>query len=209
MKGKQGRRRFSRPRTRASLDRAFEMICRTDRTMSPGTLKQVLSLAVELAREGREGRKVGTIFVVGDSGAVLEQSKCLILDPLWGHADAERRIASPDVRETVKELALLDGGFVVSDEGVVVSAARYFNASSEGIDLPLGLGGRHLAAASITRETGAVAVVVSESAVVRIFDDGELVSEVIPELWMLSHHNVLIRGDYDESSAADVTVLSK
>src|SRR5258708_6977081 len=126
-------------------------------------LETMVILAVEIAREGREGRKIGTLFTIGDTQAVLRNSRPLILDPLLGHPDEKKRITSHDMRETIKELAQLDGAFVISEEGIAVSACRYLNASSEGISLPLGLGSRHVAAASITRETKAVAVVVSES----------------------------------------------
>jgi diadenylate cyclase len=88
---------------------------------------------------------------------------------------------SPDLRETLKELAQLDGAFVVSDEGVVLSAARYIDAASNHLELPLGLGSRHVAAASVSSRTEAVTVAVSESSTVRMFDDGE----IVPELWLL------------------------
>lgn len=157
--------------------------------VDPDVLESVLSLAVEIAREGREGRKIGTLFVVGDSEAVLAQSRPLVLDPLFGHPDELRRVTDPAFRETAKELAQLDGGFVVRNDGVVVSAARYIDASSEGVDLPLGLGSRHMAGASITLRTGAVAVVASESSVVRMFDRGEIVAEILPELWLLRRYS--------------------
>jgi DNA integrity scanning protein DisA with diadenylate cyclase activity len=140
---------------------AFAGICTKERKVDLETLRQVITLAVELAREGREGRKVGTMFVVSDAEKVLRHSKCLILDPLWHHPRERRHIEDENLRETVKEPSQLDGAFVISDDGVVSSAARYINASAEGIDLPLGLGSRHMAAASITRQTDAVAVVVS------------------------------------------------
>jgi len=117
---------------------------------------------------------VVTLFVVFDSEAVLQRSRCLILDPLAGHPDSNKRIDDHDVRETIKELAQLDGAFIVSNTGVVISACRYINASSQGIALPLGLGSRHMAAASITKETEAIAVVVSESSVVRVFEGESL-----------------------------------
>jgi len=81
----------------------------------------------------------------------------------------------------------------VADDGTVVSAARYFDATSEGIELPLGLGSRHMAGASISRSTDAVAVVVSESSIVRVFDNGKIISEIIPELWMLRRHGLALQ----------------
>ena len=152
------------------------------------TLALTVSLAVEIAREGREGRRIGTLFVVGDHEAVLGSSRPLMLDPLRGHPDEEKFLGDPDMRETVKELAQLDGAFVVSEGGVAVSAARRLDASSDGLRLPLGLGGRHVAAASVSRRTNAVAVTVSQSSMVRVFRGGELVEEITPEIWMLEHY---------------------
>jgi DNA integrity scanning protein DisA with diadenylate cyclase activity len=162
--------------------------CTPERGVDHDVLLSVVTLAVEIAREGREGRKIGTLFVVGDVPAVMGHSKELILDPLHGHPPAKKSITSHDMRETVKELAQLDGAFVVSGTGVVLSACRYLDTSSRGIKLPLGLGSRHMAAASITRQTDAMAVVVSESSVVRVFDDGAIVAEIIPEFWIMSQY---------------------
>jgi diadenylate cyclase len=156
--------------------------------VSPEILRSVLDLAIEIAREGREGRRVGTIFTIGAEDAVLEHSSCLILDPLAGHPDEARSITDPDLRETVKELAQLDGGFVVGRDGTVRSACRYFEVVRPQRSQPLGLGTRHLAAASISASTGAVAIVVSESSVVRIYAAGELLTEVLPELWLLHRY---------------------
>ncbi len=180
-----------------------------ERNINLNTLKEVLLLVVEIAREGREGRKIGTLFVVSDSDEVLKQSRPIILDPLHGHPDEFKRIDNSNMRETIKELAQLDGAFIVSDDGVVISACRYINASSDGIMLPIGFGSRHMAAASITKETGAVAIVISESPIVRIFNEGELVSEIIPELWMLSKHGHHLTGTYLEKTDHELTVLSK
>ena len=148
----------------------FKEICSERRGVDTRVLKQAVTLAVEIAREGREGRKIGTLFVVGDSEEVLKGSRPLILDPLAGHPDEAKHIADSNVRETLKELALLDGAFVVSDEGVVLSAARYIDTLSENLNVPLGLGTRHMAAASVSHRTNAVAVAVSESSMVRVFD---------------------------------------
>ena len=172
----------------------LDEVCSERRGVNNRTLRRVVNLAVEIAREGREGRKIGTLFVVGDSEEVLKHSKPMILDPLYGHPLESKRIDDPDVRETLKELAQLDGAFVVSDEGVVLSAARYIDAVSNHLELPLGLGSRHVAAASVSSRTEAVAVAVSESSTVRMFDDGELVAEIVPELWLLSGYGSYLDG---------------
>lgn len=174
-----------------SYDELINGICCSKRMVNVKTLEYIITLAIEIAREGREGKKVGTLFVISDSEQVLNRSKSLILDPLLGHPDKLRKIDNPNLRETIKELAVLDGAFIVSDDGIVISAARYINSSSKGIKIPLGLGSRHMAAASITKKTNAVAVVVSESSVVRVFDDGQIISEIIPEIWMFQKYTNL------------------
>lgn len=181
-------------------------ICTEQRGVNLYTLEQVILLAVEIAREGR---KIGTLFVVADTAATLKRSRCLILDPLWHHPAEQKRIDDPNLRETLKELAQLDGAFIVADAGIVLSACRFIDVSSEGIELPLGLGSRHMAAASITKQTDAIAVVVSESAIVRVFDGGELVAEIIPELWLLRRHNFHLTDPYSLRKADAVTVASK
>src|SRR5436305_1108103 len=111
-------------------------------------LEMLIELAVEIAREGREGRRIGTLFTLGDEQAVLAKSRPLILDPLAGHPESLRSLKNPSLRGTIKELAQLDGGFVVSRDGVVLSACRYLDAASTEVDMPLGLGSRHIAAAN-------------------------------------------------------------
>ncbi|MFQ5754341.1 MAG: DNA integrity scanning protein DisA nucleotide-binding domain protein [bacterium] len=158
----------------------INQICTPERKVAPPVLKSVLELAVELAREGREGGKIGTIFTVGDEEDVLKYSRPLILDPLFGHPDELKRIDNADMRETVKELAQLDGAFIVSSAGVVISAARYLEAPTEKAVLPQGLGARHMAAAAMSLYTDAVAIVVSANSVIRVFDDGKIVGKVLP-----------------------------
>jgi DNA integrity scanning protein DisA with diadenylate cyclase activity len=185
----------------------YEEICTQKREVDARVLEQTVSLAVEIAREGREGRKIGTLFVVGDSGEVIKRSKPMILDPLHGHPDESKQIEDPDMRETIKELAQLDGAFLVSNAGVVLSGARYIDAASDSLDLPLGLGSRHVAGASISRQTRAV--VVSESSMVRMFDDGELVSEIVPELWMIDGYTSRMEGRTFTRRDEDVTVIGR
>src|ERR687894_2822565 len=187
----------------------YAEICSERQAVNTEVLKQVVSLAVEIAREGREGRKIGTLLVVGDSGEVVQRSKPMILDPLQGHPDEDKYIDDPNTRETIKELAQLDGAFIVSNAGVVLSAARYIDAASDSLTLPLGLGSRHMAGASISQQTDAVAVVVSESSMVRIFDDGELVSEIVPELWMIEGYRSRVEGQTLTRQEEDITVITR
>src|SRR5213593_2024488 len=168
----------------------FEKISSKLHARSPEVAQRVIELAVEIAREGREGRRIGTLFTVGDAETVLRHSRPLILDPIATHPEQLRSIWNTDLRGTLKELAQLDGAFVFDDNGLVVAACRYLDAKASDVELPMGLGSRHLAAASISRLPRATAVVVSESAIVRIFEDGVLIGDIIPELWLLGHEHV-------------------
>ena len=158
------------------------------------TLEEVVELGVEVAREGREGHKIGTLFVVGDADAVLEQSRPLLLDPLHGHPPELLHVSRPEFRENVKELAQLDGAFVVDEGGTFLAACRFVDVDlSNPTNFLPGLGTRHAAAASITRTTSAIAVVVSQSSVVRVFADGEIRAEIIPELFLLTREQLFAR----------------
>ncbi len=145
------------------------------------TLKIVVDLAVEIGREGREGKPVGTLFVVGDTRKVLQSSHATSFDPVRGYSRSERKLTDPRVREGIKEIAQLDGAFVVASDGTVEGAARYIDASAESVSVAKGLGARHWAAAAITRRTKSVAVAVSETnGTVRIFQNGEVVLRIEP-----------------------------
>ena len=145
------------------------------------TLKLVVDLAVEIGREGREGKPVGTLFVVGDTRKVLASSHPTGFDPVKGYSRKERNLADHRVREGIKEIAQMDGAFVISADGIVEAAARYIDASAAHITLSKGLGARHWAAAAISKKTNAVAVAVSESnGTVRIFQEGDVVLRIEP-----------------------------
>lgn len=145
------------------------------------TLKTVVDMAVEIGREGREGKPVGTMFVVGDARKVMASSHPTGFDPVKGYSRKERSLDDPRVREGIKEIAQLDGAIVVSADGIVEAAARYIDASAANITLSKGLGARHWAAAAISRTTQAVAVAVSESTgTVRIFQNGEVMLRIEP-----------------------------
>lgn len=185
----------------------FESILCQISEYDPGVLETLIELAVEIAREGREGRRIGTLFTFGDEEAVLAKSRPLILDPLAGHPDSTRTVSDPNLRGTIKELAQLDGAFVVSREGIVLSACRYLDAVTSQIDLPLGLGSRHIAAANMSAVTEAVGIVVSESSVVRLFCHGKLVGEIIPELWMMNR-TAQLHGPVKKETYGDLAVLT-
>lgn len=145
------------------------------------TLRQVTDIAIEIGREGREGQPVGALFVVGQHRKVLEFSHEQIHDPFRGYARKERLIRSPRVRESVKELAQIDGAFVVSADGVMVSAGRILDAPASGVTLSKGLGARHWAAAAISKVTKAIAIAVSQSTgTVRLFQNGHVVLRIEP-----------------------------
>jgi DNA integrity scanning protein DisA with diadenylate cyclase activity len=187
----------------------FENICSRVPWCRLEVLDPILDLAIEIAREGREGRRIGTLFTVGDASGVLRASRPLILDPLAGHVGDATRINSAGLRGTVKELAQLDGAFVIDRDGVVVAACRYLDAPAGGLDLPLGLGSRHIAGAAISRALDVIAVVVSESAVVRVFYQGVLIAEVLPELWLLSRHHLQLRGPVTEQHVRDLAIFTQ
>lgn len=141
-------------------------------------INEVLDIAMEISIEGKEGKPVGTIFVVGDSEKVLKMSDQLILNPFEGHNAV---IFDKKVRGTIKELSSVDGAFVIGEKGEVIAAGRYLDPSGGNLKLPLGLGARHYAAAAISKHTNAIAITVSESGgIVRIFKNGEIIVEINP-----------------------------
>lgn len=145
------------------------------------TLRVVVDLACEIGREGREGKSVGTLFVVGHHRKVMALSQEQVHDPFKGYPKSECLIRSPRVRESIKELAQIDGAFVISADGVVQAAGRHLRASAEEIVLSKGLGSRHWAAAEISKATDAIAIAVSESTgTVRVFQDGKVVLRIEP-----------------------------
>jgi len=150
---------------------------------NPQVVEALVSLAMAIGHEGFEGHPIGTIFVLGDSTAVMEQSKQLTINPFQGLSEAERNVLDPNIREALKNFAVLDGAFVIREDGVVLAAGRYLQvgptADRKGIELPLGLGARHAASAAITVETRAISISVSQSSgTVRVFKDGEAVLEL-------------------------------
>ena len=131
--------------------------------VKPEVLERVIAVATELSVEGREGRPVGCLFVIGDTAKVERMSKPLVMNPFFGYKDEDKNILSPFMDETIKEFSSLDGAFVIRGDGVVRSAGTLLQAADKDHPLPSGLGARHAAAAAISVETDCVSIVVSSS----------------------------------------------
>jgi diadenylate cyclase len=145
------------------------------------TLKAVVDVAIEIGREGREGKPVGTLIVVGDARNVILRTRQIGFDPFKGYKRKERNVRDFRVREAIKEIAQLDGAFVVARDGTVEAACRLIDAPMSGLTLPKGLGTRHWAAAAITEVTRSVAVVVSQSnGTMRLFQNGDVILRIAP-----------------------------
>ncbi len=145
------------------------------------TIMAVVDIALDIGALGREGKSVGTIFVIGDTEDVLTSSHQAVFNAFKGYSKKERRISLPEVVESIKELAKLDGAIIISVEGIVEAAGRHLDAGGATAKKLRGLGARHRAAAGITRKTKAVAVVVSESTgKVTIFENGHIVATLEP-----------------------------
>ncbi|MBN1757976.1 MAG: diadenylate cyclase [Chitinispirillaceae bacterium] len=164
----------------------YEFFFTTAKTMIPQDVKpevieRVIGLAGEIAVEGREGKPVGTIFVLGDTNSVNAYVRQLIINPFRGYSEAERNILDPGLDETIKEFASIDGAFIITGDGIVLSAGSYLKppATEEVPTLPGGYGARHLAGASITACTNALAITISESTgTVTIFKGGVIMMSI-------------------------------
>jgi diadenylate cyclase len=163
----------------------FEIISSSDlpvisEIVRPEVFETVLNLALDLSIEGKEGRKpVGTIFVLGKHEEVLKFSHPMVINPFQGYPEEERNILDRRLKETVKEFSSIDGAFIFREDGVILAAGRHLDASGESIEIPLGLGSRHRAAAGITSRTDALAIVISEeTGGVRIFHHGKIFMEI-------------------------------
>lgn len=143
----------------------------------PQVIEKILELATDIAREGRERGHVGALFVIGDTERVLAMSRQIVINPFKGHTEDERNVLTGDTWETAKEFSQIDGAFVVTEKGIIEAAGRYIEVKDP-VSLPSGFGGRHLAAAHVTKETKAIAVTVSETGVIRVFKDGDILIRI-------------------------------
>lgn len=166
------------------------------------TLRAVVDCATEIGREGREGKPVGTMLVVGDTKKVLSMSRSLNFNPFRGYPPDERDIRDRKVREQIKDIAQLEGAIIIRRDGVAEAACMYIDCPAEGITLSKGLGTRHWTAAAISKKTKAIAVAVSQSSgSVRIFQNGEVMLQIEPFTRpMIWQHFHMDHGDGDEQT---------
>nr|MBC8413849.1 DNA integrity scanning protein DisA nucleotide-binding domain protein [bacterium] len=137
----------------------------------------VIDIALDIGALGREGKPIGTIFVIGDTDQVILHSHQAVFNPFKGYPKKERNITRSEVVESIKELAQLDGAFIIEGTGTVMAGGRHLDARSVLTKELRGLGSRHRSAAGITKMTTAIAIVVSESTGrVTIFENGKIIS---------------------------------
>lgn len=149
--------------------------------ISEQVFEAVLKIALEISSEGREGRAIGTAFIIGDPENVMAKSRQLVLNPFEGHKKDDRLITNPETQNNIKEFAQLDGVFVISGDGLVEAAGRYITMDTGMVKIQRGLGTRHSSVAALTLVTKSIGIVVSQSGgVIRIFRDGRIAATVKP-----------------------------
>jgi mannitol/fructose-specific phosphotransferase system IIA component (Ntr-type) len=147
----------------------------------PGDLEEsvfsrAIHLAHELAMEGREGKPVGSLLVIGDYERVAGYCQQMVINPFHCYPEEDRNILDPSLEETIKEYSRIDGAFIVRGDGVIISAGTYLRTDVPFHAVESGLGARHAAAATISKVTDALCVVISESTKkISLFRGGERV----------------------------------
>lgn len=162
------------------IAKEFQTVFNHHQDMLPSSIKaevmeRALAIASELAVEGREGKPVGCLFVIGDAKQLKPFTKPLVLNPFYGYKDEDRNILNPFMDETVKEFSTIDGAFIIRGDGVLESAGTLIYAPDIAYELPGGLGSRHAAAAAISKATDCISITVSASTrQVTIFRRGQM-----------------------------------
>ncbi|MBN1785611.1 MAG: diadenylate cyclase [Candidatus Methanofastidiosa archaeon] len=166
-------------RAKPLIDNGIYTILSHTNEIDPLVIHNVLKIAIQLGKKGREGKPVGITFIIGDSGDVLQHSTQITYNPFEG---SYVEISDKIITSMIKEYSRLDGAFIISGKGKVVAASRFLESGKDGIELPSGLGARHMSAAWISKITNAIAVVLSESDnLLRIFANGSMILELDPE----------------------------
>jgi PAS domain S-box-containing protein len=139
----------------------------------------VFHISTEISIEGREGKAVGTTFLIGDVKNVMKKSRQIMLNAFEGHQPDSRMVTNPDLKENIKEFAQLDGAFVINGDGFIEASGRYITVDTSCVTLPKGMGTRHNSVAAITAVTNAVGIVVSQSGGgITVFKNGQILKKI-------------------------------
>ncbi len=169
---------ITRPRDRLRIIRKLDMET-IGSLFAPEVFARLINILTRFATEGREGRPIGTIFVLGDQDELRPYLKELILNPCLGHPPELRNVFNNSFLETLRELSALDGAFIINRHGIVESAGIYLSSPEKPTMLRAGLGARHAAAAAITEHADCITMVLSESSGnISIFHDGAALFEI-------------------------------
>ncbi|MCX6685441.1 MAG: PAS domain S-box protein [Methanoregula sp.] len=154
-----------------------QMIADTD--IREDVFDAVFHICTEISIEGREGKAVGTTFLIGDAKNVLAKSRQIMLNAFEGHPPELRMVTNPDLKENIKEFAQLDGGFVITGDGFLEASGRYITVDTSCVTLPKGMGTRHNSVAAMTNVTRSVGIVVSQSGGgITIFKNGQILKKI-------------------------------
>jgi DNA integrity scanning protein DisA with diadenylate cyclase activity len=148
--------------------------------LKPEVIERTIDIATQLGAEGREGKPIGALFVIGDTDRVRSMTRQLVINPFKGYPKESRNILDNGLTETIKEFASIDGAFIIHGDGIIESCGTYLKtASQEEFELPRGLGARHHSAAGITLLADCIAITVSESTgTVTVFRGGQIITEI-------------------------------
>ncbi len=148
-----------------------------ERMKSETIIETALDIAQEIGKEGREGKKVGMLLIIGDIEELNQYTRQLIMNPFKGYEKELLNIVdNANLRETIKNFAQLDGAFIVDNDGCLISAGTYLDVDTSNVRPYQGWGTKHLAATAITDATNSVAILVSESGgAVKVFKKGKLI----------------------------------
>jgi len=123
----------------------------------------VFHLCVEISRDGHEAHRIGTSFVIGDTDSVMAHSRACTINSFAGQERERRLITNPDNAEIIKGLAMMDGAFVIREDGFIEASGRHFIIDNLKLKIPEGYGTRHSSVAGISQMTDAIGFVVSQS----------------------------------------------
>ncbi|MEE4114283.1 MAG: diadenylate cyclase [Desulfobacteraceae bacterium] len=151
--------------------------------IQPKALEAAITVACKIGRAALRGKRIGAIFMLGDSLKAQEGSKQLVPNPFQGHEKASRMLTNPDIHDALVELSKLDGAFVCRGDGFIQAAGVFLTSPATDIKLLPGLGARHAAAAAVTMRSKATAIVVSATdGNVRVFSGGRMVLQIDPDV---------------------------